>query len=282
MSKHEKPRIWKKLPLKYYGGALLALILPAAVLTAVLFHPSPTDSAAQGYSSLSTATLYAPRIHRALSVPARVVKSTLPVKTAEPTKLPQPAEYLVQQGDTLGTIAKKEYGSYAKWPALWWTNRIKIKNPDALTAGIDLRLSSWHPTREWILEAAVRAVPKVKVHSHSSSSGSSGSGGGAPAPSGSGCGLSGTLSNSQLESLWECAGGSASVAATAACIAIAESVGNQFATGPFGERGYWQINPVNGPVLSTYDPLGNARAAVSMSSDGSNWSAWTTAGSCGA
>ena len=45
--------------------------------------------------------------------------------------------------------------------------------------------------------------------------------------------------------------------------------------GPSGERGYWQINPVNG-ALSTYDPYGNARAAVIMSADGTNWSPWTT------
>ena len=62
---------------------------------------------------------------------------------------------------------------------------------------------------------------------------------------------------------------------TAASIAMAESGGNQFATGTVGERGYWQINPVNGS-LSTYDPYGNARAAVIMSGNGSNWSPWTT------
>ena len=56
---------------------------------------------------------------------------------------------------------------------------------------------------------------------------------------------------------------------------MAESGGNQFATGTVGERGYWQINPDHG-ALSTYDPNGNARAAVILSADGSNWSPWTT------
>jgi hypothetical protein len=61
----------------------------------------------------------------------------------------------------------------------------------------------------------------------------------------------------------------------AASIAMAESSGQQFATGAAGERGYWQINPDHGS-LSTYDPLGNAKAAVIISDDGANWTPWTT------
>ena len=45
--------------------------------------------------------------------------------------------------------------------------------------------------------------------------------------------------------------------------------------GPVGERGYWQINTNHGS-LSTYDPLGNARAAVIISANGTNWHPWTT------
>jgi hypothetical protein len=56
---------------------------------------------------------------------------------------------------------------------------------------------------------------------------------------------------------------------------MAESSGSQYATRPYGERGYWQINPDHG-TLSTYDAYGNARAAVIISDDGSNWSPWTT------
>ena len=56
---------------------------------------------------------------------------------------------------------------------------------------------------------------------------------------------------------------------------MAESSGRQFATGTVGERGYWQINPDHGS-LSTYDPLGDARAAVIISGDGANWTPWTT------
>ena len=89
----------------------------------------------------------------------------------------------------------------------------------------------------------------------------------------------GTLSCQGLESLWESAGGSPGAAFMAAEIARAESGGRQYATDDDGngsvDRGYWQINTVNGS-LSTYDAAGNARSAVQLSDDGTNWSPWTT------
>ena len=36
-----------------------------------------------------------------------------------------------------------------------------------------------------------------------------------------------------------------------------------------------QINPDHGP-LSTYDPIGNARAGIIISGNGTNWHPWTT------
>jgi hypothetical protein len=39
-------------------------------------------------------------------------------------------------------------------------------------------------------------------------------------------------------------------------------------------RATWQMNTVNGDA--TYDPLGNAKAAVSISGDGTSWSPWVT------
>ena len=89
----------------------------------------------------------------------------------------------------------------------------------------------------------------------------------------------GTLSCSGLEALWESAGGSPGAAFMAAEIARAESSGRQHATDDDGngtvDRGYWQVNSIHG-ALSTYDPAGNARAAVQISDDGTNWSPWVT------
>jgi hypothetical protein len=89
----------------------------------------------------------------------------------------------------------------------------------------------------------------------------------------------GTLGCSGLEALWESAGGSSGAAFTAAEIAMAESSGRQYATdnntNGSTDRGYWQINSIHG-ALSTYDAAGNARAAVQISGNGTDWSPWVT------
>ena len=85
----------------------------------------------------------------------------------------------------------------------------------------------------------------------------------------------GHYSCSALESLWEEAGGSSGTAFMAAEIATAESGGNPNAVSPTDDFGLWQINGSHGS-MATLDPLGNARAAVSISNGGSSWGAWTT------
>jgi|SRR5215472_11119050 len=83
-----------------------------------------------------------------------------------------------------------------------------------------------------------------------------------------------------LEVLWVSEGGASWARGTAACIAEHESGGRTYATGAAGERGLWQIAPSHGS-LSSYNPYINARAAVILSRNGTNWSQWTTAGRCG-
>ena len=85
----------------------------------------------------------------------------------------------------------------------------------------------------------------------------------------------GHYSCSALESLWEEAGGSSGTAFMAAEIATAESGGNPNAVSPTDDFGLWQINGSHGS-MATLDPLGNARAAISISDGGHNWGAWTT------
>jgi LysM repeat protein len=154
--------------------------------------------------------------------------------------------YNVRPGDTLSSIAQRFYGQSAGWSRIFQANRSVLRNPDMIFPGQVLTLP-----------------------------GAAASGGTGPAALTSSTSLHGTLSCRGLEDLWEEAGGPASEAVTAASIAMAESSGEQFATGPVGERGYWQINPNHGS-LSAYDPLGNAKAAVFLSGDGRNWSPWTT------
>jgi LysM repeat protein len=160
--------------------------------------------------------------------------------------------YTVQRGDTLSSIAQRFYGSAGDWSRLYAANRSVLRNPDMIFPG------------------QVLAIPG---HLPVASTSPPGHGGSTRVTTASM--LSGTLSCGGLEELWEQAGGSSGAAATAASIAMAESSGRQFATGGVGERGYWQINPNHGS-LSTYDPLGNAKAAVIISDNGQNWSPWTT------
>ena len=90
---------------------------------------------------------------------------------------------------------------------------------------------------------------------------------------------SGTLGCAQLEALWRAAGGSSGEELMAAKIAMAESGGRQYATDADGngtvDKGYWQINTVHG-ALATYNALGNAKAAVIISVNGTDWGPWVT------
>ena len=89
----------------------------------------------------------------------------------------------------------------------------------------------------------------------------------------------GTLGCAGLEQLWEAEGGSPGAAATAASIAEAESSGQVNATNVNSngstDRGLWQINSIWGGQ-STYNPAANARAAVQISHDGTDFSPWVT------
>jgi hypothetical protein len=90
----------------------------------------------------------------------------------------------------------------------------------------------------------------------------------------------GTLTCRGLEDLWESAGGNPAEAFMAAEIATAESSGEENSTmhntNGTTDVGYWQINSSWGSKLSTYNPGGNAAAAVYISKNGTNWGPWVT------
>lgn len=188
----------------------------------------------------------------------------------------QASTYSVHSGDTLSSISKRYYNNAADWPWLWHENSSTVQDANMIYTGQHLKVPADPPANassmSWYQPKHAAPANTDPPQSSSSSSGSTAT---ETSANGSASGLSGTLGCSGLEQLWEAAGGSPGDAVLAASIAMAESSGNQYATGSVGEKGYWQINPVNGS-LATYDPLGNARAAVSLSGNGSNWSAWTT------
>ena len=111
------------------------------------------------------------------SIPAAGLAKTLIGVTislhAAPAHHELPGHYTVRPGDTLSDIARQEYGSRADWPALWWTNRHKIGNPDAIVAGEKLRLSTWHPRKAWLERAAMAASGRSLAPASSAQSPSS-------------------------------------------------------------------------------------------------------------
>ena len=199
--------------------------------------------------------LVAGQAHATIKVPAKAITIAEQIRTDAVVRHDQRASrsYTVRPGDTLSSIAQRFYGNPADWRRLYQVNMSVIRNPDVIRPGQMLNLPHDPPA------STTAYAPR-----HAKAT--------APAASPA---LSGTLGCPGLEELWEEAGGSHAQAVMAASIAMAESSGEQYATGAAGERGYWQINPDHGP-LSTYDPLGNAKAAVVISGNGTNWTPWTT------
>jgi len=198
----------------------------------------------------------APQAHAAVRTPAKATTVTERVVTDAVVKQSQPSTrtYIVRPGDTLASIAQQFYGNSADWPWLYYVNESVVTNPNLIYVGEKLTIPSDPPAN------AASYAPK---HAQATTLTSS------IVPSG-------TLSCAGLEQLWEDAGGSQAEAFTAAEIAMAESSGNQYALSPTDDYGYWQINGSHGPALATFDAYGNARAAIIISDDGTDWDPWTT------
>jgi len=208
----------------------------------------------------------APQASAAVSLSAKTATVTEQVHTAALVKQNQPATrtYTVRSGDSLSSIAQRLYGNPALWTWLWHVNSATVSNPNSIFVGEVLKVPSNPPAN------AAHYAPKHAKRSSSSSTTSS------TTLTSSTTKLSGKLNCTGLEALWEAAGGAHSEAFMAAEIAMAESGGNQFALSPTNDYGYWQINGSHGPSMATFNPMGNAKAAIAISDDGHNWGAWTT------
>jgi len=179
--------------------------------------------------------------------------------------------YTAGPGDTLRGIAGRFCGNTGAWAALWRGNQAEVPDPGRIYPGQVLRLTC----RE--LAAAVQAPAAPVSVPADTDDGAPGAAPAAAAPVAAVTGVSGgTLSCAGLEVLWEAAGGSSAEAFMAAEIAMAESGGQQYALSSTNDYGYWQIHASWGPAMATFSPIGNARAAVQISDDGTNWSPWVT------
>ena len=206
--------------------------------------------------------------------------------------------YTVRSGDTLSVIADRFFHNPGAWRAIYRANAATITNPNLIYAGerISIPVSASVPAARYqprharpgtatMTEATRAAKPSGgAVMTPGGHSGSHAPAHSAPKPivvpkppvhRATTSVPHGTLSCSGLERLWDMAGGNPAHAFIAAEIAMAESGGRQYAHSPTNDFGYWQINGSHGS-MATYDPLGNARAAIALSSNGTHWSPWTT------
>ena len=229
-----------------------------------------------------------------ISTSAVTVSSTATAKHSAQVKS---SHYKVRSGDTLSTIAQHFYDKATDWGYIYHENVKEISDPNLIYVGetlfipgtvpADYKLADYMPKHAApvvvttaTVTASTTSNSTMSNSSSSTSSSNSGGGGGtvvvqSSTGSGTSGGLSGTLGCSGLEQLWDSAGGNRADAFMAAEIAMAESGGDQYALSPTDDYGYWQINASNG-ALATFNAYGNARSAIILSDDGTNWDAWTT------
>jgi LysM repeat protein len=209
--------------------------------------------------AIAGALMAMPQAHAAAKAPAKATAVTEQATTDALVRSAQPAgrSYTVRPGDTLSSIAQRFYRNPAHWRWIYDANRSKISNPDSIYVGEKLTIPYSAPSTSSYTPKHAKGGQSTVLTSSSHR-------------------LSGTLSCSGLEALWEKAGGRPAAAFMAAEIAKAESGGRQFAHSPTNDFGYWQINGSHGPALATYDPIGNAKAAILISNNGRNWTPWTT------
>ena len=204
----------------------------------------------------------APQAHAAEKTPAKATTVTeQQARTDALVKRAQPAArtYTVRSGDTLSSIAESYYHNSGDWTWIYAANKAKIHDPNSIYVGESLTIPSSAPSGATSYAARhAKATPQATVLTSAAST------------------LAGNLSCSGLEALWEAAGGSHGEAFIAAEIAMAESGGRQYAVSPTNDYGYWQINGSHGPAEATFNPIGNAKAAIAISGNGSNWGPWTT------
>ena len=199
--------------------------------------------------------------HAEVKTPAKATTVTEQAHTAaliKQTAQPASRTYTVRSGDTLSEIAARFYHNPARWTWIYAANRSKIHNPNSIYVGEKLTIPGHAPSGTASYTPRHAKKPQTTVLTTSAKK------------------LSGNLSCSGLEALWIAAGGARSHAFIAAEIAMAESGGRQYAHSPTNDYGYFQINGGHGPKMATYNPIGNAKAAIAISSNGRNWRPWTT------
>jgi LysM repeat protein len=310
--RHSSPSQVEKVALQA-GKAAPAVAIAGALVASGAQHalaatdkPAATSAAGHQAHAATADTLTTPATAQATL--DSFATRTVTVAAAKPARHAAAATstyYRVKGGDSLSKIASQHYHNASAWQFLYHENDKTVSDPNLIyvgerlvipaTAPAHYTLSDYVPKHARVTEAAAAVQPaESSTHSrttHSSTTHSSASHRStthrSTTHSGSESAAShdtvtvqaarqgGSYSCSGLEQVWEEAGGSSSKAFMAAEIAMAESGGDPNAISPTDDFGLWQINGSNG-ALATLNVLANARSAIILSDDGTNWDPWTT------
>ena len=202
-----------------------------------------------------------------------------------------PRYYTVRSGDTLSKIAERFYHKAADWQYLYHENDKTVSDPNLIFAGERLFIPATVPSDYNARPPTRRSTPprpsRKRPRSTTGSRASSSSHTRRQQHRGRAVGQPGqqrrlvrraerhATAARPLSSSGRSAGGNPADAFMAAEIAEAESGGNPNAISPTDDYGLWQINASNG-ALATLNPYGNAKSAITLSDNGSNWNPWTT------
>jgi LysM repeat protein len=267
----------KAAPAVAIAGALVAAPQASHALAA---SAKPVAATAQSHSTAATTTAatttHAAKSHAANATLDSVAAHTVTVTAAKQTKHTAQAQsttYRVVSGDTLSKIAQRFFHNN-DWQYLYHVNAKTISNPNMIYVGQKLMIPASAPAHYSLTNYVpkhAKTAASTRTITASSSSTKSHSSSTVVVQSAA----QGHYSCSGLEQLWEQAGGSPAKAVMAADIAMAESGGNPNAISPTNDFGLWQINASNG-ALATLNPFQNAKSAIELSSNGTNWGPWTT------
>jgi LysM repeat protein len=274
----------KAAPAVAIAGALVAAPQASHALAA---SAKPVTATTQSHTT-AAGSAASTGAHTAAATLDSFQTRTVTVAAAKPARhaaATQSTYYSVRSGDTLSKIADRYYHNANDWQYLYHENAKAISDPNLIyvgerlfipaTAPADFTLTSYAPKHAKPATPVTHTVAETTQHTTSHSTPAKtgrAAGGGAMAAQSA---PQGTYSCSGLEQLWEQAGGSPAHAFMAAEIAMAESSGNSNAISPTDDFGLWQINGSNGS-LATLNPLQNAKSAITLSDDGTNWGPWTT------
>jgi LysM repeat protein len=274
----------KAAPAVAIAGALVATPQASQALAA---SARPVTATTQSHATAAVDKAASTGAHAATAALDSFKTRTVTVAAAKQAKHAAAAHstyYTVRGGDTLSKIASSYYHNQDDWQYLYHENDKTVADPNLIYVGQRLLIPASAPAHYALTDyapkhakAAQSAASTVSATSHGSESQRRA----APASAdGSGkivtqSAAQGMYSCSGLEQIWEQEGGSPAAALMAAEIAMAESGGNPNAISPTDDFGLWQINGSNG-ALATLNPFQNAKSAITLSDNGTNWNPWTT------